>query len=133
VKSHLLAFFFSAAAFAVASFFLPGLNYHGSSDILIKAAVVFGLLNTFVRPLIDLVLLPLNFLTFGLIKGLSGLILLWLLTILVTGFSITESIFPGYNLGSVVIPAYQVSAIVTAILGAFFIGLVSSTLYWLTR
>lgn len=133
MKAHLLAFFIAVAAFVAATFFLPGLNYSGDSDVLVRSAVVFALLNTFVRPIINLILMPINFLTLGLLGGLTGLLLLWLVTILVPGFGITDSNFTGASLGGIKIPSYQVNAIFTAILGASLIGIFSSTLYWLTR
>lgn len=131
MKKHLLAFIFTGLAFVVATFFLPGLSYGGSSETLIRAAVVFGLLHTFIRPIIDLVLMPINFLTLGLLGGLTGLVPLWLVTVLVPNFVITDSKFPGYALAQINIPSYEINALLTAFLGAVLIGLISSVLYWL--
>lgn len=133
MKTHLLGFVVSIIAFVIATFFLPGLNYGGNSDILVRAAVVFGLLNTFVRPILKIILLPLNFLTLGLLGGLTGLILLWLISVLVPGFSITASHFNGVAIGGINLPAYDLNALLTLVFGAVIIGLISGILYWITK
>lgn len=133
MKAHLLAFIISIVAFISATFFLPGLNYGGDSEVLIRSAVTFALLNIFIRPVIGILLMPLNFLTLGLMGGLTGLLLLYFVTVLVPGFQITDSNFTGLIIAGKAIPPYQVNALFTALLGAALIGLLSSTLYWLTR
>lgn len=133
MKYYLLGFVISAVAFAIATFLIPGLNYHNDSTILMKAAGVFGLLNVFLRPLIKILLLPLNFLTFGLLSGLTGLIVLLLVTLIVPGFSLSDTVFPGYMLLGVQLPSYQLNVIPTTILGAAVISLITSTLYWLAK
>ena len=45
---------------------VPGLNYEGTGTYLLIIAVIFGLLNALVRPLLILLTCPLVFLTFGL-------------------------------------------------------------------
>lgn len=131
MKKHLLGFVISVVAFVVATFLLPGLSYQGNTEILIKSGVVFALLNTFVRPVIHLLLMPLNFLTLGLLGGLTGLILLWLLSVLVPGFSIGDSNFAGYVAGPLSIPPYQINSLLTALFGASLIGIISTALFWL--
>src|SRR6267142_1167468 len=108
MKAHLLTFVISSVAFVAATYLLPGLNYHGDSQTLVRAAVVFSLLNTFVRPIVNLILLPINFMTLGLLGGVTGLVMLWLVSVLVEGFVITDSVFPGTSLGFASIPSYEV-------------------------
>ncbi|HMB74386.1 MAG TPA: phage holin family protein, partial [Gammaproteobacteria bacterium] len=54
-----------AAGIAVASWLIPGIQVAGAGT-LILAAIIMGLVNAFVRPLIVLLTLPLTILTFGL-------------------------------------------------------------------
>lgn len=131
MKAHILGFFITIASFIAATYLLPGLNYGGNQDTLIRAAVVLALLNTFAKPVISLLLMPINFLTLGLLGGVTGIVVLYLVTILVPGFSITDSNFPGVSYGSFSIPAYQVNGVLTAILGASLIGFISTVFYWL--
>lgn len=133
MKTYLLGFIISLISFGIVTFLLPGLSYGGDKDVLFRAALAFGLLNTFLRPVVGILLMPINFLTLGLLGGLTGLFLLWLVTVLVPGFVITDSIFPGYSAGPIAIPPYELNAILTAIIGAALTGAISSALYWLIR
>jgi putative membrane protein len=55
---------------------------------LLLAAVVFGVLNTVLKPLLRLVTLPLAFLTFGIAWFFVSLLMLFLTSKIVSGFSI---------------------------------------------
>ncbi|MFH1863941.1 MAG: phage holin family protein [bacterium] len=54
------------------------------------AAVVIGVVNTFIRPILQLIALPISILTFGIAAFLINVILLWLTSILVPGFEISS-------------------------------------------
>lgn len=56
----------------------------------IVAAVVIGIVNTLIKPVLQLVALPLSILTFGLTAFLINVVLLWLTSIYVPGFEITN-------------------------------------------
>jgi putative membrane protein len=62
----LLRLLINAAALWVATQFVPGLSYQGSWTSLFLVALVFGVLNASVRPLLKLLTLPLLILTLGL-------------------------------------------------------------------
>ena len=98
-----------------------------------KTAVIFGLLEVFVKPILKILLLPLNFLTMGLMGAVTGLIIIWLLTIVVPGFSLSATNFTGLALGQYHIPSYTLNIFLTAVVGAFIISILGSVLYWLTR
>lgn len=133
MKFYLLGFIISFLAFLITAFLLPGLNYHGNSTTLLEAGGIFSVLNLIVRPILKILLMPLNFLTMGFLGGISGLILLWLLTVVYPAFSLTDTHFPGYALLGISIPSYDLNVFLTTIIGATVISLISSTLYWLTR
>jgi putative membrane protein len=80
---------------------------------LIWAAIVLGLVNLTVRPLVKLLTLPLNVLTLGLFGWVIAALMLWLTSALVPGFVVT-----GF------IPALE---------GAVILGLVSGVLHWLLK
>jgi putative membrane protein len=81
----------STVAVLVATYVVPGIRYERWPDLLI-ATLVLGLLNSFLRPLLMLVSLPLLILTLGLftlvINALLLLVVNWLLSpkFIVEGF-----------------------------------------------
>lgn len=56
----------------------------------IVAAVVIGVVNTFIRPLLQLIALPVSILTFGIAAFLINVGLLYLTSMIVPGFEIAN-------------------------------------------
>ncbi|MFZ5933075.1 MAG: phage holin family protein [Patescibacteria group bacterium] len=56
----------------------------------IVAAVVIGVVNTFIRPILQLIALPISVLTFGIAAFLINVGLLWLTSKFVPGFEIVS-------------------------------------------
>jgi putative membrane protein len=76
-------------ALLIVEYLLPGFIL---SDIkaAIVTAVVIGIVNTLIKPILQLITLPLSILTFGLTAFLINVTLLWLTSIFVPGFEITN-------------------------------------------
>jgi putative membrane protein len=68
----------SAAALWVATKIVPGVSYSGDWGYLILVALVFGLLNALVRPVLALLTCPLLILTLGLFTFVINALVLWL-------------------------------------------------------
>ena len=104
----------NAIAIAVAAALIPGISYghtaygYGEADKWISlalTALVLGVVNAFVRPIISMIAMPITCLTLGLFQlVVAGLMLLLVSAIPALGF--------------------QVDGILTAIIGAIVIGLV---------
>jgi putative membrane protein len=73
----------------VTSAIVPGFRIKNFSSAMVAAAVI-GLLNFFVRPLLDFVSLPLNFLTFGLFTFVITAVVLKMAAALMKNFEITS-------------------------------------------
>lgn len=65
-----------ALAVMLVAFIIPGITVSGFWGALI-AAVVLGLANTFIKPILSFISLPLNFLTLGLFALVINAFLLW--------------------------------------------------------
>jgi putative membrane protein len=104
----------NACALAVAAWLFSGIVVHGSSDThrvltLLLVALIFGLVNEFVRPLIATLSLPLYVLTLGLFFFVVNALMLWLTS----------------WLADVVGLGFRVHGFWTAIFGALVISIVS--------
>ena len=87
IESLLWSFVANAVALGVCCLVFSGVTNASATDLL-EAAVVFGLLNTFVKPLIKLITLPLAVITLRLIWFFVAMLMLWLTAIIVNGFAI---------------------------------------------
>jgi putative membrane protein len=77
----------NAVVLAVVTGVLSGVEVDSAGD-LIRAALLFGVLNTILKPVLRLLTLPLAFITLGLIWFGVAMLMLWLTSLLVDGFDI---------------------------------------------
>lgn len=81
----------------ILAFVLPTVSF-ASWTTLIIASVVFTILFNLIRPILKVLLFPINLVTLGLASALLNIVLLWLVTYLVPGFHISEMTFLGIHL-----------------------------------
>lgn len=124
----------NAASVYVAAQILSGvITYVGGYRTLILAAAAIALVNLFVRPVVNLLLLPIHLVTLGIFRWLANLVTLYLVTLMVPNLQIHSFTFPGLNLQYIIIPAIRFSAF-----GAFAVATLTLTLtfhliYWLLQ
>ncbi len=78
----------NALAFAVAAYFVPGIMIAGTGTLLL-AAIIFGVVNAVVRPVIALLSLPLTILTLGLFTLVINAAMLGLTALLLPGMRVS--------------------------------------------
>src|SRR5688500_5645685 len=114
----LLRLIVTAVALWVAVRFVPGIGWTGNPVGLLGVAVVFGLLNALVRPVLALLTCPLVMLTLGLFLLVLNGLMLWLTALLSTrlglGFTV-DGFLPAF-IGALVV------AVTSAVLSLFVGG-----------
>lgn len=85
---HLLVrWLLMAVSLALAAWIVPGIQVSGALALVV-AALVVGLLNALVKPVLVLLTLPLTILTLGLFLLVLNALLFWLAAVLVPGFEV---------------------------------------------
>jgi len=79
---------------------IPGISVTGFMSALIVALVI-GIINLFIKPIVTLVTLPINLITLGLFGLVINALLFWLAGIVVPGFEVNG--FLSALLGSLVL------------------------------
>ena len=87
VRSVLLSWAGNAIVLLVVTLALDEVTNDTTGSLLVAAAI-FGLLNCFVKPVLKLMALPVAFITHGLIYFPIAMLMLWLTSLLVSGFEI---------------------------------------------
>lgn len=75
-------------AIIVAAYFVPGVYVEGFTTAL-WSALVLGIINTLIKPLLIFLTLPINILTLGLFTFIINAILVMMAAAIVAGFNIT--------------------------------------------
>ena len=83
----LINWLLAALAIMVTAYLLPGVQLAGFVPALV-AALVLGLVNAFIKPVVVLLTLPLNILTLGLFTLVINALLIMLVSKLVSGFQV---------------------------------------------
>lgn len=122
------------ASIYLASKILSGvITYVGGYQTLFLAAVAIALVNLFVRPVVNLLLLPINLITLGVFRWLSNLVTLYLVTLLVPNLQIHAFVSQGLNLNYLIIPPIHFSAFGAFVVATFILTLTFHFLYWLLQ
>lgn len=102
----------TAAALWVAVYLVPGIEFQGPLWHLLVVALVFGVVNAIVRPVLLSLSCPLVLLTLGLFIFILNALMLWLTSTLSAGLGID----------------FHVDGFVSALIGAIIVGIVSVVL-----
>lgn len=102
----------NAAALYAAAWIVDGIRHTGTVTDLLVVALVFGLINTFIKPVVKLLALPVRLLTLGLFSLVINAGLLWLTTELVGD------------------RGFVVDGFMAAFWGALVVSVVSTVLGW---
>jgi putative membrane protein len=113
LKQLVFVWVVTAVAIAVAAALVPSVDINGGVVSLLWVALLFGLVNGLIGPLLRLISLPLTLITFG----LFGLVINGALLALTAGIS--DSLNVGGFLGSIV--AAIIISVIETVLG--FVGL----------
>lgn len=102
----------NAVAFILTAYIVPGFHIDGFGSAIL-AAIVLGVINTFIKPVLMFLTAPINFLTLGLFTFIVNAIMLWLTTLFVKGLVI--------------------DSMLSTILGAIVLSVISTALAMLIR
>lgn len=86
--TFLIHWLIRAVAIVITAYLLPGVKLSGFAAALFTA-LVLGFINTFIKPLLLLLTLPLNILTLGLFTFVINALLILITSALVPGFVVT--------------------------------------------
>ena len=87
VMNFILRWIGYALAVMLVANIIPGISVSGFCGALI-AAIILGLANTFIKPILMFISLPLNFLTLGLFSLVINAFLLWLAAYFTSGLEV---------------------------------------------
>ncbi|HYM65316.1 MAG TPA: phage holin family protein [Candidatus Sulfotelmatobacter sp.] len=133
MKNLLRNTLFNAFALFLITQILPGVKVYGGLPAYVFGGLVLTVLLILLKPVLNLLAMPLNLITLGMFSFLVNVIIFYLLTVLVIGVSITSFTFPGYSYAGFVIPRIYFNTLFAFILTSFLQSLIFSFLNWVTK
>lgn len=110
-----------------------GVKISGGFQTFIFGGFFLSLMGFFLRPLLNLVSLPFNFLTFGLSSFLVNALILYLLTILVPQISITPFVFPGFSFGGIIVQEISFNLFFAYVASSVVLSAIIFLIRWLIK
>jgi putative membrane protein len=113
LRRFVVTWFFNIVALWVAAELIDGIGYSGNEWVVVVAALVFSLVNIFVKPLVILFTLPLVILTLGLALFFVNLLMLYLTSWIVDDFKVES--FGAAILATIIV--WVVNTVLEAVFG----------------
>jgi len=133
MKKYLRLYLYNLFSLWVIINLLKGVSLENSHQTLAVTAIILTLVNSLIKPLINILLFPLNILTLGIFRWVTNAITLYLVTLIVSEFKISSFNFPGFFYKGIVIPPMYIPKIWVLIIASFIISLIISFLSWLNK
>ena len=112
---------------------ISGMKVYGGLPTYLIAGLVLTLLLMILKPILNLLALPLNIITLGMFSFVINIIIFYILTVLVAGIVISAFTFPGASFAGFIIPKIYLNALFAFILVSFLQSFMVSFLSWIIK
>lgn len=123
-------FLFHAFGLWLTSQLLPGLVILGNWQVVLFAGFILGLLHLIVTPILKILFIPINLLTFGLLAWFIYVIVFYLLTVFVPEVNIVSWDFPGMRFSGFVVPGFHLSYFWALVATSLLVTFIANILHW---
>lgn len=110
-----------------------GLHFEKGIQTIIMAGVALTVASLFAKPVINMLLLPINLVTFGLFRWVSSAVVLYIVTLLIKDFRIEYFRFDGFTSKWFDMPPLYFEGMLAFIGFAFILSIFTSFLHWLHK
>jgi len=133
VKTILKHFIINTVSLYLISLAVSGIIFADGMYSVVLAGIVLTLTTLIIKPVINILLLPINLITFGLFRWVGFAITLYLVTLIVPGFKLMEFVFKGFSSYWFTIPSVSLSGVLAFIAFSFLISTIASIGYWIFK
>lgn len=124
--------FYGFSLFLLTQIF-SGVKISGGLQTYIIGGTALSLIFLIIKPILNIVTLPLNIMTLGLFSFLINAVILYLLTILVPSISISAFVFNGFSFAGFIIPKFFINTFFAFIVSSVVLSVFVGALTWLTE
>lgn len=134
MKRILRSFIIEIGTFYLVSQVASGIVFQNGFEGLVIAGVALTIATFLVRPIINILLLPINLLTFGVFKWISQAITLFIVDLILPQMSIVSFDFAGLTSKWVDIPSIHLSNLVFIYIAfSLLLSIISGIIYWIVK
>lgn len=131
MRHYLRLIIINSLAFWLAYILVPTIRTDSNYQNIAIIIVGLFIISLFREPLFGLILLPINFLTFGLLSFILNLAFIFILLNFLPGFAISPYNFPGVSFQGIIIQPINLNTITTIITVAAIITISQKALHFI--
>ena len=133
IRNALKHFIINSVAIYLVSIAISGMVFADGVNTIILTGTALAVTSLIIKPVINILLLPLNLVTFGFFRWVGYAVALYIVTLLVPGFKIAGFAFNGLSTYWISIPAVSLQGILAFVAFSFALALTSSVIGWLLK
>lgn len=133
MKRILRHFVIDSVSIFLVSSIASGMLFEKGIETLLYTGLGLTIASLIAKPVINILLLPVNLITFGLFRWVAAVAVLYIVTLVVPGFKIVGFNFAGYSSVWIDLPSLVFGGYVAYIAFSFLHSLISSFIYWLIK
>jgi putative membrane protein len=133
MKRILRHFVIDTVSIFLVSSIASGMVFSKGIETLLLTGLGLTVASLIAKPVINILLLPVNLITFGLFRWVAAVAVLYIVTLVVPGFKIEGFNFAGYSSVWFDVPALVFGSYLAYVAFSFLHSLISSFIYWLIK
>lgn len=133
IRHAIKHFLINSVALYLISLIVSGMYFSNGTTTILLTGTALTIASLIIKPVINIMLLPINLVTFGLFRWVGYAVVLYIVTLIVPGFKLVGFAFNGFSSYWFNIPSISLQGILAFIAFSFIISIVSSILDWLLR
>ncbi len=133
MKRVLRIFIIQSVTLYIVSQIAQGMEFEKGFQSLILTGLALTVASFLVKPIVNLLLIPINLLTFNLFRFVGNAITLYLIDLVLPEFKISAFHFAGMNSNFLFLPEIVIIFPISYLAFSLLISVVSGILHWLVR
>lgn len=133
MKRILRHFVIDSVSIFLVSSVASGMVFEKGIETLLLTGLGLTIASLVAKPVINILLLPVNLITFGLFRWVAAVAVLYIVTLVVPGFRIINFNFGGYTSVWFDLPSIAFAGFLAYVAFSFLHSLFSSFIYWLIK
>jgi putative membrane protein len=133
IRKAIKYFLINSVTIYLISLAVTGMTFENGITTVALTGIALTVASLIIKPIINVLLLPINLITFGLFRWVGYAITFYVVSLVVPGFKIVNFVFSGYSSYWISLPPVTLNGIVAFIALSFIISITSSILDWLLK
>jgi len=130
MRKYLRSFLITTASLVIGSKIITSISFEGGEKTLLLASLILMFANLIIKPILSLLLLPINLLTLGVFRWLVSVFIFYIMLLVVPQVKVEPFLFAGFYRDGFALPQIQFSFFWTLVLLSFIMSFVAGFLYW---